>query len=119
MIQAIFVASKTRDRAHKLTMAMAIFIVHLTFLIYLHFGFHTIVEGIIIIYIKAQFFKKYRILDLSGFSIRNRALIYIYSIVSCLEMEQIFGETAPTAEMLRNVVEPGNILSLTSQITVN
>jgi len=76
---AIFVASKTRDRGHKLTMALAIFFVHLTFLTYLHFGFHTIVE----------------------------------------EMEQIFGETGPTAQMLQNVVEPGNILSLTSQLTVN
>uniref|UniRef100_A0A914V3C6 Protein YIPF n=1 Tax=Plectus sambesii TaxID=2011161 RepID=A0A914V3C6_9BILA len=43
---AVFLASKTREKSHKLILTAVIFFVHLSFLTYLHFGFHTIVEEI-------------------------------------------------------------------------
>lgn len=43
---ALYLCSKTRDRTHKLALAAAIFILHLGYLCYLHFGFHVVLEEI-------------------------------------------------------------------------
>jgi len=43
---ALFFASKTSDNGHKMTISIAVLLLHIGFLIYLHFGFHVFVEEI-------------------------------------------------------------------------
>jgi len=43
---ALLLASKTRERSHKLLLGVAVLALHLGFLLYLHFGFHVVVEEI-------------------------------------------------------------------------
>uniref|UniRef100_F1L732 Protein YIPF3 n=1 Tax=Ascaris suum TaxID=6253 RepID=F1L732_ASCSU len=43
---SMYLCSKTRDKSHKLAMTVATFALHLGYLLYLHFGFHVMVEEI-------------------------------------------------------------------------
>ncbi|VDN58242.1 unnamed protein product [Dracunculus medinensis] len=45
---SLYLCSKTREKLHKLILAAAIFILHLSYLCYLHFGFHAVVEGLLV-----------------------------------------------------------------------
>uniref|UniRef100_A0A0N5AUD4 Protein YIPF3 n=1 Tax=Syphacia muris TaxID=451379 RepID=A0A0N5AUD4_9BILA len=46
---SLFLCSKTRDNMHKLALMIVITILHIGFICYLHFGFHTIVEGTFVV----------------------------------------------------------------------
>ncbi|KHN86685.1 Protein YIPF3, partial [Toxocara canis] len=45
-IVSLYLCSRTRDKSHKLAMTIATFALHLGYLLYLHFGFHVMVEEI-------------------------------------------------------------------------
>ncbi len=42
---ALFLAAKTREKGHKIALVGAVLVLHLGYLLYLHFGFHVVVEG--------------------------------------------------------------------------
>ena len=42
----LFLCSKTRDAFHKVALAVVVSVLHIGYILYLHFGFHTVVEEI-------------------------------------------------------------------------
>ncbi|VDD87262.1 unnamed protein product [Enterobius vermicularis] len=42
---SLFLCSKTRDNSHKIALAATVFVLHIGYICYLHFGFHTVLEG--------------------------------------------------------------------------
>ncbi|CAG9531905.1 unnamed protein product [Cercopithifilaria johnstoni] len=43
---SLYLCSRTHDKSHKLTITVAAYILHLSYLCYLHYGFHVVVEEI-------------------------------------------------------------------------
>ncbi|VDN82539.1 unnamed protein product [Brugia pahangi] len=43
---SLYLCSRTHDKSHKLAITMAAYVLHLSYLCYLHYGFHVVVEEI-------------------------------------------------------------------------
>ncbi|EJW85492.1 Yip1 domain-containing protein [Wuchereria bancrofti] len=45
-LYSLYLCSRTHDKSHKLAITMAAYVLHLSYLSYLHYGFHVVVEEI-------------------------------------------------------------------------
>lgn len=60
----MYFAYKTPEKSHKLFISVVVCVLHLGFLMYLHFGFHEVVEGLLLAPIIHYFFQLFLILEL-------------------------------------------------------